>query len=154
MYKHTNATIYSATYSYMMGHRQTEMIDHCHIIYMFLACKHFKIYLFNVSNFLLLEFLFGSVHVFANIVKRHSITLFIIFGRYACVDSFRALVLYPIWEKPYYRCAEAWHLLGDLSHAIEINLQGQVRCSSNTHLRSQLSVFIGGPESRYMVATN
>lgn len=61
--------------------------------------------------------------------------------RNACTDSFRAIVLHPTWEKPYYRCAQAWHQLGETSHAAEINRLGQLLCSSSSDLQSQISDF-------------
>ena len=59
------------------------------------------------------------------------------------MDSFRALVLDPKWEKPYYRCAEAWHRLGKITFAIEINEQGQRLASSYADLHSQHHSFTG-----------
>lgn len=59
------------------------------------------------------------------------------------MDSYRALVLHPTWEKPYYRCAEAWHRLGEITFAIEINEQGQLLASSSADLSSQLHSFTG-----------
>ena len=63
--------------------------------------------------------------------------------RNACIDSYRALVLYPTWEKPYYRCAEAWHKLGELSLAIDVNELGQILASSSAELHSQHCNFTG-----------
>jgi len=59
------------------------------------------------------------------------------------VDSYRALVLDPTWEKPYYRCAEAWHRLGEITFAIDINEQGQLLAKSSADLHSQLHNFTG-----------
>ena len=64
------------------------------------------------------------------------------------MDSFRALVLCPTWEKPYYRCAEAWHRLGKLTFAVEINKEGQVLAKSSAELQSQLFSFTGGEAVR------
>lgn len=57
--------------------------------------------------------------------------------RYACVDSYRALVLKPEWEKPYYRCAEAWIKLGDINNALTVNVSGRTACSERADLDKQ-----------------
>ena len=57
--------------------------------------------------------------------------------RNACVDSFRALVLRPEWEKPYYRCSEAWLSLGNHSLALKMNKLGRDLCSSTSELCRQ-----------------
>ena len=59
------------------------------------------------------------------------------------MDSYRALVLDPTWEKPYYRCAEAWHRMGDIAHAVEINKQGQKHAKTSADLNSQFHNFTG-----------
>ena len=69
------------------------------------------------------------------------ITTFSLSLRNACVDSYRALILHPTWEKPYYRCAEAWHRLGEISVAIGVNSRGRVLASSCADLNSQLNSF-------------
>lgn len=74
--------------------------------------------------------------------------LYVCACRNACVDSFRALVLHPTWEKPYYRCAEAWHRLGEITFAVEINELGQILASSSADLSSQLHHFTGGDSAR------
>ena len=57
--------------------------------------------------------------------------------RCACVDSYRALVLRPDWEKPYYRCAEAWLRLGDVNTAVAVNKSGREACSDRADLERQ-----------------
>lgn len=57
--------------------------------------------------------------------------------RCACVDSYRALVLRPDWEKPYYRCAEAWLRLGDVNTAVAMNKSGREACSERADLERQ-----------------
>ena len=57
--------------------------------------------------------------------------------RCACVDSYRALVLRPDWEKPYYRCAEAWLRLGDVNTAVAVNKSGREACSERADLERQ-----------------
>ena len=57
--------------------------------------------------------------------------------RCACVDSYRALVLRPDWEKPYYRCAEAWLRLGDVNTAVAVNKSGREACSERVDLERQ-----------------
>lgn len=63
--------------------------------------------------------------------------------RNASIDSYRALVLHPTWEKPYYRCAEALHRLGEMTYAIEVNELGQILSTSSADLCSQLNSFTG-----------
>jgi hypothetical protein len=55
----------------------------------------------------------------------------------ACVDSFRALVLRPDWEKPYHRCSEAWLALGNHSLALKMNNMGRDVCSTTSELSRQ-----------------
>jgi tetratricopeptide (TPR) repeat protein len=57
----------------------------------------------------------------------------------ACVDSYRALVLRPDWEKPYYRCSELWMLLGNHTVALQVNGIGCDMCSMNSDLHKQKS---------------
>ena len=57
--------------------------------------------------------------------------------RNACVDSYRALVLKPDWGKPYYRCTEAWMLLGNLTMAKQMNVLGCEMCPMNSDLSRQ-----------------
>lgn len=57
--------------------------------------------------------------------------------RRACVDSFRSLVLSPDWEKPYYRCCQAWMLLGNHAVALKLNSMGQDMCKSTSDLCRQ-----------------
>ena len=59
--------------------------------------------------------------------------------RNACVDSYRALVLRPDWEKPYYRCSELWMLLGNHTVALQVNGIGCDMCSMNSDLHKQKS---------------
>ena len=61
--------------------------------------------------------------------------------RHACLDSYRALTLRPTWEKPYYRCAEAWHRMGEVAFAMAINKQGQALASTYADLSTQLYSF-------------
>ena len=76
------------------------------------------------------------------------ILIFVFIYRNACVDSYRALVLHPTWEKPYYRCADAWHRLGEITFAVEINEQGRSLAASSADLRSQLHNFTGFDASK------
>ena len=48
-------------------------------------------------------------------------------------------MLHPKWEKSYYRCAEAWHKLGEISRARDINEHGRLLCSASTELQSQMN---------------
>ena len=57
--------------------------------------------------------------------------------RNACVDSYRALVLKPDWEKPYYRCSEGWMLLGNHTTALQVNGMGCELCTSTSDLLRQ-----------------
>ena len=87
-----------------------------------------------------------------NSVLWYPLNIFMLYlFRNACIDSYRALVLHPTWEKPYYRCAEAWHRLGEISHAIDINDQGQVLCSSSVDLVSQINSFRASKSARLML---
>ena len=59
--------------------------------------------------------------------------------RSSCLDSYRALVLKPSWEKPYYRCAESLCKLGDLATALTINSAGRSMCELQGDLERQHS---------------
>lgn len=59
--------------------------------------------------------------------------------RSSCLDSYRALVLKPSWEKPYYRCAESLCKLGDLATALTINSAGRSMCEQQGELERQHS---------------
>jgi hypothetical protein len=59
--------------------------------------------------------------------------------RSSCLDSYRALVLKPSWEKPYYRCAESLCKLGDLATALTINTTGRSMCEQQGELERQHS---------------
>lgn len=69
------------------------------------------------------------------------LTLIYSMVRHACLDSYRALTLRPTWEKPYYRCAEAWHRMGEVAFAMAINKQGQALASTCADLSTQLYSF-------------
>lgn len=76
--------------------------------------------------------------VWVGIVSCTLITCSVILNcRCACVDSYRALVLRPDWEKPYYRCAEAWLRLGDVNTAVAMNKSGREACSERADLERQ-----------------
>ena len=66
--------------------------------------------------------------------------------RNACVDSYRALVLRPEWEKPYYRCSEAWLLLGNHSVALAVNGMGCDMCLLNSGLQKQRTEILAAAE--------
>ena len=53
------------------------------------------------------------------------------------MDSYRALVLKPEWEKPYFRCAEAWIKLGEIGNALTVNVSGRTTCSERADLDKQ-----------------
>ena len=53
------------------------------------------------------------------------------------MDSFRALVLKPDWEKPYHHCSEAWLALGNHSLALKMNNIGRDVCSTTSELSRQ-----------------
>ena len=53
------------------------------------------------------------------------------------MDSYRALVLRPDWEKAYYRCAESWVQLGCLHMALSINSSGCENCQEKSELERQ-----------------
>lgn len=61
----------------------------------------------------------------------------LLFGRCACVDGFRAVVLREDWHKAYYRCADAWNKLGSLNKALAINERGRRMCSERADLDKQ-----------------
>ena len=67
--------------------------------------------------------------------------------RNACVDSYRALVLRPDWEKPYYRCSESWMLLGNPTMALQVNGMGCDMCSVNSELCKQKSEILAAMET-------
>ena len=69
--------------------------------------------------------------------------------RNACVDSYRAMVLRPSWEKAYYRCAEAWSKLGDFPQALEVSRSGTAQCDSRTDLDRQLRDIYAGLGERW-----
>ena len=73
--------------------------------------------------------------------------------RCACVDSYRALVLRPSWEKAYYRCAEAWAKMGELPEALAINQAGLRACSEHPDLVKQLRELQGIISGRYVLKT-
>ena len=76
-------------------------------------------------------------------VRGHSVLC-----RSACVDSYRALVLRTEWEKPYYRCAESWLSLGNLSIALSVNVAGCDSCSMNTDLLRQRSEILAAMKAQ------
>ena len=59
------------------------------------------------------------------------------------MDSYRALVLKPEWEKAYYRCAEAWIKLGNIPAAVSVNHSGQRLCIEHSDLDRQLKELQG-----------
>ena len=61
--------------------------------------------------------------------------------RSGCLDSYRALVLKPTWDKPYYRCAESLGKLGDVSIALSINERGRKACDKKDDLERQYTEF-------------
>ena len=64
------------------------------------------------------------------------------------MDSYRAMVLRPEWEKAYYRCAEAWGKLGNWQMAREVSLSGTSQCDSRTELDRQLREIHAGLKER------
>ena len=62
------------------------------------------------------------------------------------MDSYRAIVLRPDWEKPYYRCSEAWLLLGNHATALKINEMGCERCNLKADLSRQRSDIVTAME--------
>ena len=47
-------------------------------------------------------------------------------------------MLRPVWEKAYFRCAEAWAKMGEVSEALAINQAGLRACSDHSDLEKQL----------------